>query len=82
MSESLWLSYLLFSCPYRLTSKDKLVASYLYFASTDITVAHFISITAKQSGLAERTVQKSFARLVGIKAVEIRPNTTFVKRGF
>lgn len=75
-TNSKWLGKILFNEKYRLTSKDKLVASYLLFLPKDgiylrsprnyPSLAHAISA---YSGLAVRTVQKSLGRLVGIGAV-------------
>lgn len=77
MNRTLWLSYIHFSCPFKLTSKDKLIASYILFAPTNIVAANFVKTVSKQSGLKERTVQKSFARLVAIGALILNKDTTF-----
>lgn len=81
MNDNLWLSYILFSCPHKLTSKDKLVATYLtYFPIEEgmysgDNVAYVIS---RQSGLAVRTIQKSIGRLVGIGAVSFVTDSHFI----
>lgn len=81
MNEKQWLGYILFNCPYRLTSKDKLVASYLVFFPTEDgcykgdNVANIIS---DKTGLAIRTVQKSIGRLVAIGAVSFVTDIHFI----
>lgn len=77
MDRDLWLSRIHFNCPFKLTSKDKLVASYVLFAPIDVRADRFVRVVAKQSGLKERTVQKSFARLVAIGKVVLNADTTF-----
>lgn len=81
MTDNLWLSYILFSCPYKLTSKDKLVAVYLTYCplknglhSSD-NIAYVIS---QKSGLAVRTIQKSIGRLVAIGAVSFVTDSHFI----
>ena len=57
-SDIIWLSHILFGCPYKLTSKDKLVATYLiYYPEEDGFYKNspdFTNIIAQQSGLAVR----------------------------
>ena len=71
---TIWISHILFSCPYKLTSKDKLVATYLtYFPEEDGFYKYsqkFTIIVSEQSGLALRTVQKSIGRLSAIGAIK------------
>lgn len=74
VDDMVWLSHILFSCPYKLTSKDKLVATYLiYYPEEDGFYKYspdFTNIIAQQSGLAIRTVQKSIGRLAAIGAIK------------
>jgi hypothetical protein len=81
MTDSLWLSYILFSCPYKLTSKDKLVASYLIFFPKEDgchTSDNIATVISERSGLAIRTVQKSIGRLVAIGAVSFVTDAHFI----
>lgn len=74
VNDMVWLSHILFSCPYKLTSKDKLVATYLiYYPEEDGFYKYspdFTNIISQQSGLAIRTVQKSIGRLAAIGAIK------------
>lgn len=78
----IWLSHILFGCPYKLTSKDKLVATYLmYYPEEDGFYKNspdFTNIIAQQSGLAIRTVQKSMGRLTAIGAIKFVTDEHFV----
>lgn len=49
----------------------------ILFAPIDVRADRFVSVVAKQSGSKERTVQKSFARLVAIGKVVLNADTTF-----
>lgn len=82
MNENQWLSYILFSCPYKLTSKDKLVATYLTFVPLEEMMhkapKNLAQIISHQSGLAVRTIQKSLGRLVTIGAVTFVTDAHFI----
>lgn len=82
-----WLGNLLFRCKHKLTTKDKLVASYLLFSpefrdkncyiipNYYESLAHAISYF---SGLRLRTVQKSLGRLSGIGFLSIITKHAFI----
>ena len=81
----IWLSCLLFSCPHKLTSKDKLVATYMIYGSEDNKGIFkkdplYTQIISEQSGLALRTVQKSMGRLEAIGAIKFVAKDMFVLR--
>mgnify|MGYP004463716897 CR=1 FL=1 len=84
-NEKIWLGNILLKDKYKLTSKDKLVATYLIYAPHDgnffkqpqnfPSLAHAISY---YSGLAVRTVQKSLGRLVAVGAITFVTNIHFI----
>lgn len=82
VNDMVWLSHILFSCPHKLTSKDKLVATFLiYFPKEDgfhKIGADLINMVSQQSGLAVRTIQKSIGRLTAIGAVKFVTDEHFV----
>lgn len=81
VNRSLWLESLLSkNSGHKLTSKDKLVASYVYLTKFGVILPnrYFCSQVSYESGLAERTVQKSFARLVNIKAISLQSDGSFL----
>ena len=87
VDKRLWLGNLIFRCKHKLTTKDKLVASYLFFSpefkegncykipTKYQSVAHAISYF---SGLKVRTVQKSLGRLSAIGAITFITDYHFI----
>lgn len=73
------LKKILLCCPYKLTSKDKLVATYL-FLRKDIDGVRWYSdeAIAQKTGLALRTVHKSVGRLEAIGAISFLYKECFV----
>lgn len=82
MRDKEWLAYILFSCPYKLTSKDKLVASFLIYVpmeeNSHKAPNNLAEIISSNSHLAVRTVQKSLGRLVAIGAVTFVTDSHFI----
>ncbi len=81
VNRSLWLESLLSkNSGHKLTSKDKLVVSYVYLTKFGVILPdrYFCRRVSYESGLAERTVQKSFARLVNIKAISLQSDGSFL----
>jgi hypothetical protein len=68
--EFYWLAKLLVNCKFKLTSKDKLVASYLILPKEDCGARRYSAVSISElSGLSLRTVHKSVGRLEAIGAI-------------
>jgi hypothetical protein len=80
--EKEWLSNILFSHHYKLTSKDKLVATYLTLCAKEYGFYKagfsFALLVSQVSGLAVRTVQKSMGRLTAIGAIKFVTDEHFI----
>lgn len=75
VNSGLWLSYILFSCPYDLSVNDKLFATYLTYLPSDngrIKLTKEVKeIISKESGLSPKEVISSYNKLLTIEAISL-----------